>query len=143
MAVIVAQIGFCTSYKEMQRVEAFLNGEKVTWSRAGDGWNGQFVSPTNKRRQMIWFLARLECTTGDIVRMETKVFMKGAGPDEERSQVSEWQVDEDTNTQEYTIRRVGDDKFPLLSGKVTLINSRAMIEDRIDQGENLIRESQE
>lgn len=143
MPTIVVQIGMSTGYKERQSVKAYLNDQEVRWVRSGSDYNGHFVTPPSSRQSKTWFLAKLECSSGDVVRIKSEVFIRGMGFDEDRSQTSEWLVNDDAQPENFEIRKVGAPGFPLLSGKVSLIQSRAMIEDRIDQGENLIRESQE
>lgn len=141
--MVVAQIGFSKSQKETQRVVAYLNGQNVTWTRSDGTWNGEFVSPTANRQQLIWFLAKLDCKSGDVIRLETSVFLRGRGPDEDRTRTVEFLVDEDAIPTEYAIRKVGDSAFPLLAGRFTLLSTRSKLEDRKDAGERLVAETQE
>jgi hypothetical protein len=131
--------------RETQKVEVFLNEKRISWVRdsLGGFYNGHFITPVADRQKVIWFLARLECQHSDIIRMKTSVFIRGMGPDEERSRFIEWLVDESAEVEEFSIRKVGDSHFPLLSGRVTLIQSQAVIEQRREQGAALLEESKE
>lgn len=139
---LVTQIGFQNSQKESQSVSAFLNNEKIGWvkNRAGE-YNGNFVTATSKRASTIWFLAKSEVSSGDVVRLEISVFIRGMGYDEDRSRVVEWIIDENIDPSEYSMRKVGDPHFPLLYGKVSLIQSRSKIDDRRDSAASLIENS--
>ncbi len=123
-------------------MSAFLDNQKVTWTRSGSSYNGEFTTPTSKRMSMIWFLARLECSSGSVLRIESEIFIRGMGFDEERSRVVEFQVDEDVEPVDFEIRKVGDPKFPLATGPLVLLNSRCKLDDRRDAVERLIQESQ-
>lgn len=142
MPICVVLIGFSKSQKESQKVDAYLNGDKVNWKRSGSEWNGTFTTPTSKRLSMIWFLAKLECDSGSVIKLETSVFIRGMGPDEERSRTIEFLVDESVVPTDFDIKKVGDPKFSLLSGPVVLINSRSKLDDRHDAAEHLMREAQ-
>lgn len=140
---VVVMIGFSNSAKEKQNVNAFLNGTKVAWVKRGSEYNGTFATPLAKRMQLIWFLANLDCSHGDVIRLESEVFIRGMGFDEERSRTVEFVVDEAVPPTQFDIRKIGDPKFPLLSGPVTLLNQRSKLDVRVDAAEGLIRESQE
>ena len=142
VCTVVLQVGFSKSQKETQRVEGFHIGNKVVWTKQDGEWQGKFVTPTAKRLQLIWYLARLECSTGDIIRLETSVFLRGAGFDEDRTRIMEFLVDESVEPTTFEIKKVGDPNFPLVSGRVTLVTSRSKLDDRREDGEHLIREAQ-
>jgi len=139
--IIVVQIGYAQSYKETQRVNAFLNNEKLSWLKVDNEYDGKFVTPLSKRQNLIWFLKRCICSPGDILRLETSVFIKGAGLDEERTRTVEFMVQDDAPLFDFEINKVGDRNFPLLSGKLILLQSRTVFENRIEAGECLIREA--
>jgi len=140
--LIVVQFGFSKGFKESQYVEAHLNGDKLTWNKNLNGeYDGHFVTQISQKSSKIWFLARCECSHGDILKLETSVFINGAGYDEDRSRVMEFRVDENVEPTEFDIHKVGDREFPLVSGKVQLIQSRSKLQDRQETGENLIQES--
>ena len=142
MPVVVVLIGYAKSQKESQRISAFLNGEKLTWTKDGDSYNGHFVTPTSQRQSKIWFLTRCEPVSGDVFRLETSVFMTGAGPDEERTRMMEWVVDDTIEPTEFSINKLGHPQFPLIAGCVRLLQTRTQLEDRLETGETLLRESQ-
>ena len=144
MAIVILQIGFGNYYKETQKVNAWVNDKQVTWTKGADGlYNGDFITQTSKRNNTILFLARCECVAGDVIKLKTEIFIRGMGFDEERSRIIEWLVDENIEPVDFSIKRVGDAHFPLVSGKVSLIHSRSRIEDRRERGEFLIQESKE
>ena len=138
MPQVILQIGFGNFAKETQRISALHNGEKVTWVRGVEGYNGNFTTPTSRRTQVIWFLAKVECNDGDVIALKTEVFLRGQGFDESRSRVIEWLVDSNISPPtEFHIRKVGDSHFPLAYGPLNQILDRARIDDRRDEAHQL------
>ena len=144
MVKVACQIGFRTNQREFQKVEAFLNNARVQWVRNYDGqYNGEFLTQASKRTQETWFLASLDCEEGDTIRMEINVFMKGRGPDEDRTRTVEFVVSDLFEPFTYSVDKVASRDFPLLTGKVQTRFERRKIEDRRDRAESIIQESTE
>lgn len=141
-AQVSVQIGFKKSYKETQRVEAKLNGDKLTWTKSGDTYNGEFITPTANRKTECLFMALLDCEDGDVLELETSVFMSGRGPDEERTRSVRFHVSEMVEPIQYEIPKFGANGYPLVSGRLTQVFEKKMIQDRLGRVDSLIDQTQ-
>jgi hypothetical protein len=143
MVKLAVQIGFRNNQREFQKVQAFLNNAKVNWEKRFDGsYNGEFLTPVSKRGTETWFLAQIECDEGDSIRMEIDVFLKGRGPDEDRTRIVEFQVSDLFESTNYEVDKVGTRDFPLFTGKAQIRLERRKIEDRRDRAESIIQETE-
>jgi hypothetical protein len=143
MVKLAIQIGFRNNQREFQKVQAFLNNVKVNWEKGYDGqYNGEFLTPVSKRATETWFLAQVDCEEGDLVRMEIDVFLKGRGPDEEKTRIVEFQASDLFELTNYDVEKVGTREFPLFTGKAQIRLERRKIEDRRDRAESIIQETE-
>jgi hypothetical protein len=136
---VFIQLGFCKFIKEGSKLEAFINDTKV---EIKDGDGGNYLTPLSQRYNRLWYLKPVECETGDIIRIESKVGLRGLGPDEKRSFTGLYQVDEVAEVVEIKVFGVGFGReFPLLKGPVKQLSFVTMEDLRINKAQSALNET--
>ena len=139
--MILVQFGYKKSPKEWQKIDAFrirgLNKIPLTWNKGKSGFvEGEYITELSKRFGNIWYIGKLELEEGESLALSIATGMKGLGPDESRSMLI--LCSRSNKQSEIKIRKVGDDRFPLVSGKFTEIARRTCLDERLDKIESLL-----
>ena len=123
--IVAVQIGYAKAFgrkKEGQLVRAFLNDEELSWSDRD--YDGKYItSKVESNKGKLWYMCKLEVEPQDVLRVECKTFVVGAGSDEARTFESLYYADEAAEVREIFISGVGKRGFPLIKGRVIELGS--------------------
>lgn len=95
----------------------------------------QLVSNPAKRRREQWYLYNTDLTVGTIIRLRTRVGVRGSGADTERSIDALYMISPDAPVRDITVPGVGYKQFPLLRGPLLVVQERTIhdtIEDHLE-----------
>lgn len=112
---VVAQIGFAQYAKETQRLNVWVNDDPCKW---GDDAGIFLTSLVDKSKGTIWYLWANKLSEGDLIRIESKVFVNQVGVDEKRTFEALYCVDPEAPINAIRVRGIGHKKYPILKGRV-------------------------
>lgn len=137
---VVIQIGYMKTggrRKDGQRVCAWINDLECSWSDT----SGQYVtSRADAAKGILWFLWSGEVSVGDLIRIEAKTYVSGAGPDEGRTFTTFYQASEDLPVKEVILNGVGFRGIPLIKGRVIEVSSVSLRDERESVIEDFLSE---
>jgi len=120
---IVLQIGYLKSMgyrKYGQSVRAFINDEECSWQ---DDTGKYISSKVDASKGLLWYLWSGEAEPEDVIRVEVKTSVVGAGPDENRTFEALYYVDAGAPVREIEVAGVGHKRYPLLKGRLRKMGS--------------------
>jgi hypothetical protein len=137
---IFIQTGFCKNLKEGSKLEVFINDAKIEIEKNDEG---VYLTPLAQRYTRMWYQKPVDCATGDIIRVESKVGLRGLGPDEKRSFTGLYQVDEGASSVEIKVFGVGFGReFPLLKGSLREVSFQTLENVRINKAQSALNETE-
>lgn len=133
MYQIATQVGFSKKAAETQHIDIFVvqddTEEKIGWNK---GYEGVFLTPPKDRQNRVLFVTTREYEAGTVIKVETRVFLRGRGFDEDRSKRALLVVGGE-NIREYNIPKVGYSGYPLVKGKFRIKSECSMKTDRLSR----------
>ena len=128
---VVVQIGFSRRPKESQEIKAWVNEDPCKWS---DNDGIFLTSLVDKNKGMLWYLWTGNLSEGDIIRVESKVFVTSVGFDERRTFEALYCVDPEAPVNTISIRGIGHKKTPVLKGRLIEV---AQVSEQDQREENV------
>jgi hypothetical protein len=117
--------GFSRSAKEGCIVSVWVDDEPVTERFAGV----TFMSNPGRRKRESWWGGSIDLFPGSAVRVETKVGVRGSGPDTERTTCQSFLVDAESDLTTVALPRVGYRHYPLLKGRLRPYETKSQHDD--------------
>jgi len=120
---VVLQIGYLKSMGRRrygQSVRAFINDAECSWQ---DDTGKYISSKVDASKGVLWYLWSGEAEPEDVIRVEVKTAVMGAGPDEGRTFEALYYVDAGAPIREVVVVGVGHRRYPLLKGRVLEMGS--------------------
>jgi hypothetical protein len=121
-------------------VRVYLNDEEVSW---GDSrYEGMYLTPKmDASKGTLWYLCDLDLEVSDVLRLEAKTFVVGAGPDEHKTFEALYVVNEDSPVREIVVPGVGMKGYPLLKGRVLEMGSVSEADKRKSEIDSFLNRS--
>lgn len=130
---VVAVFGWSRSGRIGAVVEVFVDDVRLTPTTA----QVRMVSNPAKRRREQWYVFDASVPEGTLIRIRTRVGIRGAGADTDRSGEFSYIVSSSAPLRTIRVPRVGYRQYPLLRGNVLVISERSVQADIIEQLEEL------
>lgn len=125
--IVYCQLGHAKFLKEGQLVEVYLNQQKLDFK------DGDYLSAQAQRRTQQWYLRPIECKEGDLITLVVKTGLRTLGCDELRTFTAIFKVEGDDELS-WNYPQVGyQHGFPLIKGKVKLIEIMTEKEKRLER----------
>lgn len=135
--LVTVQVGFCRNLKEGQLVTTTLNEVEVD----RDKQQGMYLTGMSQRHTNCWYLADLECKTGDVIIIDVKTGVRQKGVDERRTFRKTLRVDEALPVTEVIVQGVGYSTAPLAKGRFEELASVSKQDERRQQVESQLDDS--
>ena len=139
---VVVQIGYTKARGRKrvgQLVRAYVNDEELSWNSSV--FEGKYLtSRTEAQRGFLWYLCDLDLNASDVLKLEAKTAMLGAGTDEQKTFEALYMVGEDSPVREIIVPGVGMRGYPLLKGRVREMGSVSEADKRKSEIDNFLRE---
>jgi hypothetical protein len=103
-----------------QSVRAFINDEECSWQ---DDTGKYISSKVDASKGVLWYLWSGKVEPEDVIRVDVKTAVVGAGPDERRTFEALYYVDADAPVREVEVSGVGHRRYPLVKGRVLAMGS--------------------
>ena len=132
MSLIAVQVGFSRTLKEGQLVTVTLNEKDVDREKQ----SGMYLTGMSQRHTNCWYLADLECKTGDVIVIDVKTGVRQKGVDEKRTFRKTLRVDETFPVNEIVVQGVGFYTAPLAKGRFEELASVSKQDERRQQAES-------
>lgn len=137
---VIIQIGYKQSLgkrKDGQSVKAYVNDMECSWN---DKSGKYLTSKSDSSKGLLWYAWSGDLNTSDVIKIVSKTWLIGIGPDEKRTFESIYYVDESAPLIEVSVPGVGYDKYPLLKGRILEIASVSEDDKRRDDISSFISE---
>ncbi len=136
---VVIQIGYIKSLGRRrigQSVRAFINDAECSWRDECGQW---ITTRVDGQKGISWYLWSSEdVMPQDVIKLEVKTFVIGAGPDEDKTFESLYYVDENVPVKEITVHGVGKNGYPLIKGRVVQMGSVSEADKRDNKIQNFL-----
>lgn len=139
MCTIVALFGYRKSFKEGVLVSIEVDEESLS----GSSEKAKYISNPAKRGFESWWIVSLELSKGSVVKLDTKVGVRGKGQDSERTTCQWFTVDPEYPIKEIRVPRVGFKNYPLLKGRLKTISSKSLQDETEQMIEGLLNENED
>lgn len=121
---VAAFYGWKKNAKEGLLVEVFVNDSAIS--------KGELVSNPAQRQREMWWAKTLDVAEGTVIRLETKVGIRGAGRDNDRTTSNCYIARRGFPIRDIHVPRVGFRNFPLLKGPLEIILQQS-VQDETDR----------
>ncbi len=122
-----------------QLVRAYVNDEELSWNSSV--FEGKYLtSRTDAQRGFLWYLCDLDLGVSDVLKLEAKTAMLGAGTDEHKTFEALYMAGEDFPVREILVPGVGMRGYPLLKGRVREMGSVSEADKRKSEIDSFLSE---
>ncbi len=139
---VVVQIGYMKSSNRRkigQIVKAYFNDEELSWNDID--YRGKYLtSRSDTSKGMLWHLCKLDLNNNDIIKLEVKTSIVGAGTDEKRTFESLYWVDRNSEVCEIVVPGVGMKGYPLIKGRISELGSVSEMDKRRSDVDDFLKE---
>lgn len=139
---VVVQIGYMKARGRKrigQLVKAYVNDEEVSWFSST--FEGKYLtSKVDTLRGFLWYLCDLDLGASDVLKLEAKTAVLGAGADEQKTFEALYMANEGSPVREIMVPGVGMKGYPLLKGRVQELGSVSEADKRRSEIDIFLKE---
>ena len=115
-----------------QSINASVNGRAVSWDSDSGEWITNQVDRV--RQGAMWYLALVECETGDQLELNVTTWIPGKGHDEDLTFKKRFVVSEENDLEEFDSKSIGPSGYPYLRGRLSEVTNTT---ERMERGRRI------
>ena len=140
---IVVQIGYQKARgrrRQGQLVRAYHNDLELSWSSFSCAEGKYLTAKSDAQKGFLWYLCDLDLEDSEVLKLEAKTSILGAGVDEQKTFEALYVVNHDAPVREIFVPGVGFKGYPLLKGRILEMGSVSAADNRKLEIDSFLRE---